>query len=464
MSIKRLIIAATMAATIAGASAQTPRYIFYCIGDGMGLGHVMAADAYNRLINNDDTHLTMMRMPVASTAITRSASSDVTDSAAAGTALSTGVKTRNSMLGMNPDTVAVTSIAKTLYDRGYGIGLVTTVAPDDATPGAFYAHVPNRGMYYEIGRQAAESGYQFIAGSQWRGARDKHNGQATDLYDFFEANGVRHVQSAHVADSLSAAGTQRIFLTAEHPFNDSNVGFTIDSISGMLDLATITATGMAHLQRVTPDAFFMMIEGGNIDHAGHANDGATVAVETIAFDKVIAQLLDFYRQHPDETLIVVTADHETGGLSVGNSTTHYSTAYGYVPYQRISKSAFDEYVKTLLNTRRSYYWDDMQEYLTDMLGLWTYIPVTDEQTARLRDIFERVFVNREEIPDQKTLYGYYNPFTAEGFNLINDISGYGWTTFDHSGTPVPVFAIGVGAERFTPMLDNTDIPRLIIGE
>lgn len=441
----------------------TPRYIFFCIGDGMGMGQVMVADAYNRLLAGDSARLAMQSMPVASQQITRSASSDVTDSAAAGTALATGHKTRNSMLGMDADTVAVTSIAKTLYDNGYGIGLVTTVAPDDATPGAFYAHVPNRGMYYEIGRQAAESGYHYIAGSQWRGAKDKNTGEDTGLYELFGSYGVAHVQSIAQADSLSEAGQQRIFVTSPHPFNDSNVGFTIDSIPGMMTLSQMTGSCLKHLQRVSPDRFFMMIEGGNIDHAGHANDGAAVAVETLAFDAVIAEVMEFYRRHPDETLIVVTADHETGGLSVGNSTTHYAANYRYVPYQRVSKSAFDEYVKSVLNSRRTYHWEDMREYLEDTLGLWRAVPVTDAETAQLEEWFRRIFIERELIDGQETLYGYYNPFTAEVFKLYNNKAGYGWTTLDHSGNPVPVYAIGAGAGRFARLNDNTDIPARIMG-
>ena len=129
-------------------TAQEAKYIFYLIGDGMGMAHAMAAEAYNRTVAHNDSHLRMMQFPVASQCTTHSASSPVTDSAAAGTALATATKTRNGMLGMNPDTIAVTSIATQLQQSGYGIGIVTTEDADDATPGAFYAHVPNRSMTY----------------------------------------------------------------------------------------------------------------------------------------------------------------------------------------------------------------------------------------------------------------------------------------------------------------------------
>ena len=153
------VFAALLALSV---SSTQPKYIFYFIGDGMGMGPAIATEMYNRQILGNPDPITMMQFPVAGMALTYSASSPVTDSAAAGTALSTGSKTKNGMLGMNGDTVAVTSVARVLKDAGYGIGIATTVAPDDATPGAFYAHVPNRKMFYEIGVQAAKSGYEFL--------------------------------------------------------------------------------------------------------------------------------------------------------------------------------------------------------------------------------------------------------------------------------------------------------------
>lgn len=465
MILRLISLALAVTAALAALAADTPRYIFYCIGDGMGFGQVMAADAYLHARTGADTTLTMMRMPVASVITTRSASSDVTDSAAAGTALATGHKTRNSMLGMTADTIAVPSIATVLHNRGYGVGLVTTAAPDDATPGAFYAHVPNRGMYYEIGCQAAASGYEFIAGSQWRGAIDKATGAPTDLYARFADAGIAAVSGLAALDSVVAAeAPRRIFLTSPHPFNDSNVGFTIDSIPDTLTLAQMTDAAIAHLERVSPDSFFVMIEAGNIDHAGHANDGGTVAVETLAFDSVIARVLRFAGEHPGETLVIVTADHETGGLSVGNRHTHYAAYPALVAHRKVSKTAFDEHVKELLGTRTKPSLDDMMLYIADNLGLGTPDnPLDDAERARLADMYRRIFVDREEIADQKTLYGYYNPFSAEVFDILEAHTGFGWTTLDHSGNPVPVYAAGAAAPRLAAARDNTDIPRLILG-
>ena len=144
-------------------SAKQPKYIFYFIGDGMGLSPVLCAETYNRTVLGNDKPLLFMQFPTVTYATSYSANNTITDSAAAGTALSTGHKTNNSMLGVTPDKQPVTSIAKELKDQGYGIAIATSVDPDDATPAAFYAHVETRGMFYEIAQDMAKSGYDMFA-------------------------------------------------------------------------------------------------------------------------------------------------------------------------------------------------------------------------------------------------------------------------------------------------------------
>ena len=214
--ISALIGAAAVAAVAApkapkAAQAAAPKYIFYMIGDGMGWSHVTNAQLFMEDVLGCDSTLTMLSMPVASSARTHSASSRVTDSAAAGTALSTGYKTNNGMMGVTPDTTAVTSIAKTLFDRGWGVGLISTVAIDDATPGAFYAHVPSRGEFLTIGRQLAESGYQFAAGSGLRGRLDS-KGESTGLTDYFAEKGMK---IAYGPEGLNEVADRLLVLSAD---------------------------------------------------------------------------------------------------------------------------------------------------------------------------------------------------------------------------------------------------------
>lgn len=459
MKLHRIFSAALMAAAItATAWAKAPNYIFFFIGDGMGIAQVTNAQLYNARVLGNSTPLLSTTFPVASMATTHSASSDVTDSAAAGTALSTGHKTVNGMLGVTPDSVAVTSVAKKLFDAGYGVGIVTSVAIDDATPGAFYAHVPSRSQYYDIGRQLAECGYQFAAGASLRGAFDKQ-GNPTDLMKYFdEAN----VSVSYGLDSIDTTAQRLLVLSPFHKEKQNEIGFTIDSIAGALTLPALTRAGLDQLKRTSPDRFFMMVEGGNIDHAGHGNDGGTILREVINFNQALQEAYDFYLAHPDETLIVVTADHETGGMSVGCRETGYSVRLENAAGQKISKEEFSNLCRAMLRSRRIYTWDDMQEILRDELGFGVNLKLTPEETERLHTMFDEVFEKRASGLDQKTLYATFDGFTNEVFNILNAKSGMGWTTGGHSGMPVPVYAVGVDSQLFSPLNDNTDIPARIL--
>lgn len=436
--------------------AQEAKYIFYFIGDGMGPGHVMMTDTYKRLALGDSLPLTMLQLPVHSLQTTYSASSPVTDSAAAGTALSTGTKTKNSMLGMSPDTVPVTSIAKYLHDSGYGVALMTNSAADDATPGAFYAHVANRGQHYEIGRQAAESGYELITGAALRGL--SKDGKLTDLADYIASQGVELLTSPEAAAASSA---RRIILTPDTSMWDWDMGYNVDSIPGEMTVDDMTVMAINHLSRHTPDRFFMMVECGSIDHAAHANDAGAVVKEVLAFDKAIATALDFYNAHPDETLIVITADHETGGLSVGNNYTGYMARPEYLVPQIVSKEIFSRYCDELMNAAEKPGWDEMKQYLSDNFGFFTIVPLSERRENRLKDVFTSTFIDGQA-RRQETLYSNFNQFAVEVFEMLNEKAGAGWTSLAHSGNFVPLFAVGNGAALFTGLNDNTDVPKKIL--
>ena len=455
--LKRIFIAGTILSGISNLSAQeTPKYIFYFIGDGMGMGHVLAAQTYNRMILENEEPLLMMQFPVSGAITTYSASSPVTDSAAAGTALAAGYKTKNGMLGMDADTIPVESIAAQLFERGYGVGLVTSVPPDDATPGAFYAHVPNRGMYYDITVQAAKSGYQFLGGSKLRGTTDK-NGNPNDLMDVLKRYQMEYVQGAQEA---RASTSERILMVNPEGIDTYQIGFTIDSIPGALTLPEMTDVCISHLEKWCPEKFFMMVEGGNIDYSGHSNDGGTAIKEIINFNQAIKVAYDFYNKHPEETLIVVTADHDTGGLAIGSIFTGYNMQPQYIDYQKISKDRFNDECKAILQSRRIFTWEDMKEMLEEQLGLWKGVPVTEKQTEMLKEKFIKTFELRNS-EDQKTLYSNFDEFSTAVFHVFNEICGIGWVTYNHTGNYVPVYAIGVDADKFAGLHDNTDIPEIL---
>lgn len=456
MRIKSLITLIVLTAALS-LQGKELKYIFYFIGDGMGMGHVMGAQTYKRLVAGDPEGLLMTQFPVAGIAMTYSASTPVTDSAAAGTALATGHKTKNGMLGMTPDTTSVTSIAEILQKEGYGIGICTSVGADDATPGAFYAHVPKRSMYYDVGKDAAASGFDFIAGSGLRGLIGK-DGKPTDLLDTLAESGYSVVRGE---DGLKSAKTSRVVLLNTDTVRTWNIGFTIDSLPGTLTLPAITRACLDHLEKNSPERFFMMVEGGNIDHAAHANDGGAVIKEIINFDQSLRIAYDFYLKHPDETLIVVTADHDTGGMALGNPHLKYDVRLGYIDYQRMSKDNFSDVCKALYRSGNSPTWDEMKKMLEDKFGFWKQIPVSDAQEKLLMEKFDATYRLRDS-EDQKTLYNSFNAFAVAVFDTLDQVTGIGWTTTSHTGNPVPVFAIGVDADRFAKINNNTEIPEKIL--
>ena len=192
-----------------------------------------------------------------------------------------------------------------------------------------------------------------------------------------------------------------------------------------------------------------------IDHALHANDGGAAVKEIINFNQALEVAFDFYRQHPDETLIVVTADHDTGGMALNGN------GIEKIDYQRVSKEVFSDYCRSILRSRMVYTWADMKQYLTENFGFYTRVKISEDNDKRLREIFDKTFEMRNSA-DQKTLYANFNEFSVLVFRIFNEAAGFAFTTSSHTGNPVPVFAIGVGAEKFRGYNNNKDIPMLIL--
>ena len=168
------------------------RYIFYFIGDGMGSNQVLGAEMYRSALEGEPLGRVQTRMtqfPYSGSASSYSASNGITDSSAAGTCLATGVKTTNGTLGLDKDGQRLTTIAEELKAAGWGVGIMTTVAIDHATPGAFYGHVPSRDDYYEIGEQLSESQFDFFGGAGFHHPEGKEDDKPVNLYRLAEANG-----------------------------------------------------------------------------------------------------------------------------------------------------------------------------------------------------------------------------------------------------------------------------------
>lgn len=456
----RLTIALLLVMVCCIAYAAAPKYVFYFIGDGMGMGQVQALRTYFKSVEEPLTgEVHFYDFPVASFITTYSANSDVTDSAAAGTALACGSKTNNGMIGMDADTVALTSVAKQMKTAGRGVAIISSVCLDDATPSAFYAARPSRGDYYEIARQGAMSGFDFMAGAYFRdpyGVRAKTPGNVLAEYESAGYTIVRGREGyADIADA------RRVLWLDSDTTTQNCIGYAVDGDNGEVTLPQMVRGGIEFLYENYPNGFFMMAEGGAIDHLGHANDPSGVVCEVREFDSAIREAYNFYLQHPRETLIVITADHETGGLAMGANGI-YAVNLQNVQYSRVSKGAFGNAVYRLLKENgKSTTWLQVRGLMDELLGLGDEIAITAGEEGELMVLFQELLDNRSK--DIKTLYASFDQLTNAIYKLYSDKFGFGWTTSGHSGSPVPLFAIGARAEQFmgAGWLDNTDVPRII---
>ena len=445
---------------IALLSAAQAKYVFFFIGDGMGPHQVLATEMYLAELDGKIGRkpLLMTTFPYSGQVATFSASSGITDSAASGTCLASGKKTKNGMIGQTPDSVAVTSVASRLKEEGWGIGIMTSVTIDHATPSSHYAHTPSRNDYYVIGTQLAESGFDFFGGSGFYHPQDKNNPSAPNLYDLCEENG--YVLAGGYADAKAKVGAKKMLVVPEVRLADRSrhagaLPYAIDRKEGELSLPELVEVAIAQLS--SHDRFFMMAEGGKIDYASHGNDGGTVLREVIDFDNAIKIAYDFYLQHPDETLIVVTADHETGGMALGNS--DYTLNLKVLAEQKCSSDLLSDQLSDLYKkVGKKLTWEQAKEVISKNTGLYAAVEMTEQEDLLLQEAYTNMMQHQGV---EKTLYKDLNALASKSLSILNKKSRLGWTSNGHTASAVPVFAIGVGAERFTGWHDNTDIAPLI---
>lgn len=402
-------LVALFIATSCQAKSKAPKYIFYFIGDGMGVNQVNAAEIYLGQVQHGSgtSPLCFASFPYTALVTTYSASSDVTDSAAAGTALASGQKTINGALGLADDLqTPVNSIAWTAKQKGLAVGVTTTVTTDHATPAAFYAHVSKRGETDSIRSQRDVCGYDFILGAP----------------------------------------------------DGGKLPYRLDRRPGQLSQADIVRMAIDSLQRVNPKGFFLMSEGGMIDYACHSNDAAAMIGEMLDFDDAIRVAYDFYLKHPKETLIVVTADHETGGLVLTHG--NYETHLDRLQNQKMTINQLGAAINNLRSTQGdSFGWPSVKEFLKENFGLGGALRLSDSQQRRLQIAFENT--EKGNGKSEKTLYQEDSEFCVCVRRIMLEQAHVNFAHTCHSAGYVPCFAIGAGAEQFQGRIDNTDIPKKI---
>ncbi len=481
-------------------TANAPKYVFLFIGDGMSYPQVQLTNYYlsatanaenaetvtvegeEQTVLSSQNNLTMMNFPVAGSAQTYDSTSFAPDSASTATSIATGHKTWSGSINVSEDfSQEYETIAEKLKaQKDYKIGILSTVNLNHATPAAFYAHQASRNSYYEIGLELIESNFDYFAGGALLSPTGSEEDQ-TDLYELAAEAGYNVITTQADAEALTAEDGKSIVI-AEQLADSDAMSYELDRQEGEWALADYVAKGIEVLDN--ENGFFMMVEGGKIDWACHANDAASTITDTIALDNAVAEAVEFYNEHPDETLIIVTGDHETGGLTIGYAGTDYDTFLTNMDNQKISYAKFDsDYVSAYKENQTDF--DTVMQDITELFGLQA--PVSEEESTNqkddanmhpesdnsgalvmtqyeydnLREAYETTMTRtgeEEEFGQEEYIkYGSYEPLTVTITHILNNKSGINFGSYAHTGLPVEVLVQGVGCETFDGYYDNTQI-------
>lgn len=465
------------------ATAQALKYVFLFIGDGMSYPQFQLASDYLGAMADGDymgalpslpyenrtavldgpVELNFMSFEEVGTAVTFDSCSFAPDSAAAGTAIASGYKTYSNAINMDESrTICFESIAEKIHKQlGWKVGIISSANINHATPAAFYAHQPTRNNYYEIGEELILSGFEYFAGG---GFRDVYGavGDKRGLYDRVKEAGYVLAMTREEAEALTADSGKAVVID-ENLADTNAMKYEIDRNEDEWSLADHVEKGIEVLDNET--GFFMMCEGGKIDWACHANDAGTIIHDVLAFSEAVQVAIDFATEHPEETLIVVTGDHETGGLAIGYAETNYDTYLTNYSSQKISFQKYmDNYITSYKEEGVSF--EKAMDDVEELFGLKVEgkkedrLLLTAYEIEKLKTAYElsmEGYNYAEYTQEQKILYGTYDPFTVTITHILSNKSGVDFTSYNHTGLPVAVFADGVGAESFDGYYDNTEI-------
>ncbi len=393
--------------------ARGVKNVILLIGDGMGFSQVMITKiCYG--------HLAMEDYPQTGYELTDSLSGVVTDSAAAGTAIATGFKTYNKIISMVPvhnKLVSVPSLLEIAKEAGKSTGLVTTTRITHATPAVFASHVENREMEREIAKQ-----FLNVKPNVLLGGGKKYFSPA--LLKAFKNQSYAVVYNRN--QLLNTSSNYVLGL-----FSKSHIPYVLDRTPEIPNLVEMTKKAIEILEK-NPNGFFLMVEGGRIDHACHANDIASVVAETKEFDDVVKFCLDYAKKRGD-TLVIILADHETGGLAIG-------LTYG----NAINK-------KLLLGINASV--EKMAKLIKQgippekVISEYAHVKLSGKE---LDEIYDAITKNEK--------YALSNTIAQ----ILNKKIGIGFISHKHTGTFVPLIAYGPGMNLFKGFLHHTDTSKNIL--
>lgn len=433
----------------------TPKYVFLFIGDGMSVPQRMVAEEFAKKTGYGP--LAMNALPYQASTRTRSSNSLITDSAAAATAMACGEKTRNGRLGMTEDGKKLESVAEVAKKRGMKVGILTTVHIAHATPAGFYAHRTSRGDGYGIGLDLVASGFDHFAGGGMNRQenRPKHPEYKGDIFELARKAGYTVTKNVDEWKALKPGGKSwSVFARGAMPFSIDNDS-SDPSLSQMLEKTIELIDGK--------DGFFIMCEGGKIDYAGHANDAATNLRDVIELDRAVAVALEFQKKRPDETLVIVTGDHETGGMAMGFSGIGGAFRVELLEDQKISVEEYSEMIKKkIAKSKGDIAFKDVETGLKELFGLEK---LSEKERKQLEDAFEKdvgfVKAKLEDTTAHNVRRRYV--FAQAVKNVLNSRAGIGWSSGSHTALPTLTTAKGKDADILVGMTDNTDIGKRLIG-
>lgn len=458
-TVKSAFAALALLGMTLSASANTPKYVFYMIGDGMGINQAYGTQIYNRATSNGPELVNFFNFPVRTFVTTYSATSLVTDSAAAGTALATGVKTYNDAMGVGADTVNVSSIGDWAKNAGFGVGVASTVGINHATPAAFYAHAVSRNEYEKIAGQYAASKVDFAAGGGVINEKRKTGHDSTFLENMISESGITILRGEQLKTAASVRGR---VLCLDNNDKSTDLPYAIDRKEGDTKLADFVQAGVDYLYaNYAEKGFFFMVEGGSIDHAGHSDDGVADFYEINDFAEAIDVVLAFFEQHSDETLIVVTADHETGAFMPGAG--QYSMKPELLAAQKCSEDVLNIKFREFAEVKEGQEiptWEAAKAFFAEHLGLWDTVKVDPRTEMDLKDAYFKSFRKNPD-NDVVSLYSVSTRVVSNALDYFNKAAGCLWPHGVHTGSPVGLYAKGAGELEFIYCRDNTDIPNTI---
>ena len=390
-------MAALLVAIVMSAQSQV-KYVFYFIGDGMGVNQINVTETYLAALKGKIGYepILMASFPVVGMVNTYSATNGVTDSAAGGTALAAGCKTKNGAIGVLEDLeTPCTSIAAWAKQAGAAVGVATTVAITHATPASFYGHQASRKMYWELGQDLCRSGYDFFAGCDFHTPNTKEG--EPSLREQAKAAGYTILTGGYKEYQKKGRKADKLILLQSDSKNEKlssdHLPYAIDQDKNDLTLEQITRAGINYLMSKQKNGFFFQIEGGMIDYACHRNDIGTAIGEVLDMDKAVRVAYEFYEQHPDETIIVISADHETGGLAMGRGP--YELHTDLLKYQKhsIEETKWllkEQYKKAPRRFTRTF----IDRQVKDLFGLGGPIKLDDKQRQRIDSRYDAIEMAR----------------------------------------------------------------------